>query len=139
MGDPPNPNLVPMDTPPVQPTPTPPLAPTPINEDKTVAIVSYLTLIGFIVAVILHGNKKTQLGAYHLRQSLGLMITFVVCWVLNIVLAFIPILGWLAILVVWVGLLVIWVIGLVNAASGKMKPLPVLGSYYEKWFAGAFA
>lgn len=126
-------------TPPPESTPPPAAEPVPVAEDKTVAIVSYLTLIGFIVAVVLHGNKKTQLGAYHLRQSLGLMITFVVCWVLNIVLAFIPIIGWLTIMVVWLGLLVIWLIGLVNAAGGKFKPVPVLGTYYEKWFAGAFA
>ncbi len=41
------------------------------GEDKTVAIVAYLTLIGFIIAIILNGQKKTALGAFHLRQMLG--------------------------------------------------------------------
>lgn len=129
----------PMDTtPPTDPIPPPAATPVVVAEDKTVAIVSYLTLIGFIVAIVLHGNKKTQLGAYHLRQSLGLMIAFVVCWVVNAILVFIPIIGWLMIMALWLGLLVIWLFGLVNAASGKLKPVPVVGEYFEKWFASAF-
>ena len=52
-------------------TDTPPPA-APVKEDSTVAILSYITIIGFIVAIILHGNKKTSLGSFHLRQALGL-------------------------------------------------------------------
>ncbi len=126
-----------MDTPPPEPTPPPTPAPTTpivVNEDKTVAIVSYLTLIGFIVAVVLHGQKKTRLGAYHLRQSLGIMLTFIAGGVI----AIIPILGWLVWIVVMIGGFVLWVIGLINAAGGKMQPVPVLGKYYEQWFGTAF-
>lgn len=126
-----------MDTPP--PAPPPPPVPvstneTVVTEDKTVAIVSYLTLIGFIVAVVLHGQKKTRLGAFHLRQSLGLMLTFIVGGLI----AVIPILGWLIWFVVLIGGLVLWVIGLINAAGGKMKPVPLLGEQYQKWFGTAF-
>lgn len=115
---------------------SPPEIPAP--EDKTVAIVSYLTLIGFIVAVVLHGNKKTKLGAYHLRQTLGLFVTGLACWVVNIMLAFIPVIGWLTIFVVWIGLIVLWVMGFISAASGQMKPVPLLGEHYQKWFGKTF-
>lgn len=117
-----------------------PVSPPEISapEDKTVAIVSYLTLIGFIVAVVLHGNKKTKLGAYHLRQTLGLFVTGIACWVVNIMLAFIPIIGWLTIFVVWIGLIVLWVMGFIAAASGQMKPVPLLGEHYQKWFGKTF-
>lgn len=115
---------------------SPPEIPAP--EDKTVAIVSYLTLIGFIVAVVLHGNKKTKLGAFHLRQTLGLFVTGLACWVVNIMLAFIPIIGWLTIFVVWIGLIVLWVMGFIAAASGQMKPVPLLGEHYQKWFGKTF-
>jgi uncharacterized membrane protein len=110
----------------------------PASEDKTVAILSYITLIGFIVAIVLHGNKKTSLGTYHLRQALGLMITAVVCWIGVIILAFIPIIGWLTGLVLWLGLFVLWLMGFISAASGQKKPVPVLGEHFQKWFAGAF-
>lgn len=118
------------------PAPVPPV--TLETEDKTVAIVGYLTIIGFIVAVVLHGNKKTALGTFHLRQTLGLFITAVACWILNWVLAFIPIVGWLTIPILWLGVLALWLIGFIGAAGGKMTPVPVLGAYFQKWFHNTF-
>lgn len=106
-----------------------------MTEDKTVAILSYVTLIGFIIAVILHSSKKTRLGAFHLRQSLGLWITAIACWV---VCSIIPVIGWIAIPFVTLGVLILAVIGLIAAANGQLKPVPLLGDKYEKWFAGAF-
>ena len=108
------------------------------TEDKTTAIVSYLTLIGFIVAVVMHGSKKTSLGAYHLRQSLGLMIAWVAMIVVGMILAFIPVIGWLADVVLWIGLVVLWFMGLLNAIKGEMKPVPLIGQQFEKWFANTF-
>jgi len=70
-------------------TPPPETAVTDAAEDKSVAIVSYLALIGFIVAVIIHSNKKTKLGAFHLRQTIGLFLMYVCC----VVILTIPILG----------------------------------------------
>ena len=122
-------------------TTTPPAPATPppsTTEDKTVAIVSYLTLIGFIVALILHMSKKTALGAYHLRQCLGLIITAVALGIGGMLGMFVPFIGWLAMMACWVGMLVLWVMGLIAAASGQQKPVPVLGEHYQKWFAGAF-
>lgn len=119
-------------------TTTPPVAPAGSPEDKTVAILSYLTIIGFIIAIVLHGSKKTKLGSYHLRQALGIFLTGVIAGVGNFVLAFIPILGWLAIMVIWVGLLVLWIMGLIAAANGQMKPVPVLGEQYQKLLGSAF-
>jgi len=38
---------------------TPPAAPaSAAAEDRTVAILTYVTLIGFIIAIVLHGNKR---------------------------------------------------------------------------------
>ena len=119
-----------MDTP-------PPVA--PVVEDRTVAILSYITIIGFIIAIVMHGSKKTQLGSFHLRQALGLFVTGVGFGLCVIILAFIPIIGWLAIMVGWLSLLVMVIMGLIGAASGQQKPVPVMGAHYQKWFAGAFA
>lgn len=118
-------------------TEVPPLTPS-ATEDRTVAILSYITLIGFIVAVVIHSGKKTALGAYHLRQTLGLLISAVVMWMGAIVLAFIPILGPLTVMVIWLGFFVLWLLGLIAAINGQQKPMPVLGEHYQKWFANAF-
>jgi uncharacterized membrane protein len=118
-------------------TDTPP--PAAATEDRTVAILSYLTIIGFIVAIVLHSSKKTALGAYHLRQCLGLIVSGLALGIAGFVLAIIPILGWLAMLALWVFFLVLWVMGLIAAATGQQKPVPVLGEHFQKWFASAFA
>jgi len=114
------------------------LPPAPDGEDRTAAILCYLTIIGLIVAILLHSNKKTQLGSFHLRQALGLVLSSLALSVGAIVLAFIPIIGWLALLIGWVGLLVLVIIGLIAAINGQQKPVPVLGKKYQKWFANAF-
>lgn len=110
-----------------------------VGEDRTVAILGYLTIIGFIVALVLHGSKKTALGTYHLRQCLGLILTFLALGVVGFIMAFIPFVGWLVMMALWLGLLVLWVVGLIAAANGQTKPVPVLGEHFQKWFAGAFA
>jgi uncharacterized membrane protein len=115
-------------------TPPPPAA----GEDKTVAIISYITLIGFIAAIVIHNGKKTKLGAYHLRQVLGLMLTWVAVVVCSFILAFIPFIGWLTSRALFIALLVLWVMGLIAAINGQMKPMPVVGELYQKWFGTTF-
>jgi uncharacterized membrane protein len=116
----------------------PPVAPATVTEDKTVAIVAYITLLGFIAAIIIHMNKKTKLGAYHLRQVLGFFLTCIAVGMCEFVLIFIPILGWLAILALWIFMLVCWIIGLIGAIQGQMKPMPIVGPLYQKWFGTTF-
>jgi len=122
---------------------TTPETPPPATEDRTVAILAYITIIGFIIAIVMHGSKKTALGTYHLRQCLGLFIAAVAFWFAMMILAFVPIIGpiigLLALPVGGIFFFVLWIIGLMAAANGQQKPLPVLGAYCEKWFANAFA
>jgi len=117
-------------------TTTPAQTPPPVaaGEDKTVAIVAYLTLIGFIAAIIIHSNKKTKLGSFHLRQMLG----FILSWFAIIILIIIPIIGWILIPVFYIFMLVCWIMGLIAAINGQMKPMPVVGPLYQKWFGTTF-
>lgn len=105
------------------------------SEDKTVAIVAYITLIGFIVALIIHSSKKTQLGSFHLRQMLGLVIANFVAGAVMII----PVLGWIAGFALFVCNFIMWVMGLIAAANGEMKPAPILGAKFQEWFKNAFA
>ncbi len=130
------------------PTQTPP--PPAATEDKTTAIIAYLTLIGFIVAIILNSGKKTKLGAFHLRQVLGFALTIIVGWicvaimmfVLLLVLAFMK--SFLLLLVPLIyfafgaSIIVLWIMGFIAAVNGQMKPMPVVGPLYQKWFGTAF-
>ena len=123
--------------PPTQ-TPTQPAA---SGEDKTVAIVSYLTIVGFIVAIILHSSKKTRLGAYHLRQVLGLVITGFALGVGCFIIGMIPVVN-LVLLLVWpvvgIAFLVFWIMGIIAAVNGEMKPMPIVGPLYQQWLGTTF-
>jgi uncharacterized membrane protein len=112
-------------------------------EDKTVAILSYITIFGWIAALVIHSSapKKTTLGAFHLRQVLGLIITSIALYVIRRVLWQVPVLGWLvliAIPVIWLCLLVLWATGLIAAVNGQLKPIALLGPYYEKYLGTLF-
>lgn len=119
-------------------TDTPPPVAT---DDRTVAILTYITIVGFIIAIVIHNGKKTALGAFHLRQGLGLIVSGLVAWLAAMVISFIPIIN-LAMLVLWpvlgIGFFILWLFGLFAAAQGQQKPMPVLGEHFQKWFAGAF-
>jgi len=120
----------------------PPVAPASSGaEDRTVAILTYVTIIGFIIAIVMHSSKKTALGAYHLRQGLGLFITALVIWIPCMIISVIPVVNLAMVIVgpaVMIGLFVFWVMGLLAAVNGQLKPMPVLGEHFQKWFAGAF-
>ena len=110
-------------------------APALAAEDKTVAVLTYITIIGFIAAIVIHQSRKTELGAFHLRQVLGLVLTGLAGGVCAVV----PILGWIVWIVVVIGGFVLWLIGLLAAVKGEMRPVPILGEHYQRWFAGVFA
>ncbi len=109
----------------------------PSGEDKTTAIVAYITLIGFIIAIILHGQKKTDLGSYHLRQMLGIIVTGFVGGIVAWLTVFILI-GFIILPVFYIFMLVIWIMGLIAAINGEMKPTLLLGKQYQEWFKNAF-
>ncbi len=109
------------------------------TDPKTIAIVSYLTWIGWIIAYVMYGNNKSQFATFHIRQSLFLHILMIATWILRWVLIFIPFIGWALWWVSWllvVGLVVLWVMGLVAAINGEEKPVPLVGDTAQKMLAG---
>lgn len=102
-----------------------------VNDPKVIAIVSYLTLVGWVIALILN-NPKNELASFHIRQSLGLML---VSLAISIVMQ-VPFLGWLVGIVAAIATFILWVIGFIGAVEGQKKLIPYLGEYFQEWFAG---
>jgi uncharacterized membrane protein len=100
------------------------------SDDKTMAIVAYLTIIGLIAAFIRNREKNDPFAAYHIKQSLGLSM----CGIALFIVGLVPILGWIASFLGSIFLLYLWVMGLVNAINGKSQPVPLLGEKFEEWF-----
>jgi uncharacterized membrane protein len=108
----------------------------PATNNMAVGILSYLGIILWIIAYIIHGNGKTAYGAFHLRQGLGLAIAAIALYIVYfILLMVVPFLG-LIFGLVFIAILVFMIIGIINAAKFENKPLPVVGGMFEKWFAG---
>ena len=105
-------------------------------DGKSISIISYITWIGWIIAFVMFNSNKSQLAAFHIRQSLGIMLLGILCYIVQIMLLFVPFLGWAVIGILWIGLVVLWVLGLVSAINGQEKPIPVIGSLAQSLFRG---
>jgi|LSQX01.1.fsa_nt_gb uncharacterized membrane protein len=98
--------------------------------NNTIAIISYLTLVGLVIAFVMNNEKKEAFARYHIRQSLGLNIASLALSIINVI----PVLGWIVSIVGFFVLLYMWIVGLMNAINGKEKPVPILGKQFEEWF-----
>jgi uncharacterized membrane protein len=105
------------------------------DNGKMIGIIAYLTLIGWIIAFVMHSNNKTELGAFHIRQMLGIVIVGFALYICNIVLDRVigtAILGW----VIQIAMFVFWLLGFMGALQGEKKPVPLLGEQFQDWFKG---
>lgn len=94
--------------------------PNDIAQNKTTALLSY---IGFLFLVPLLSAKDSAFARFHANQGIVLFILEIVSGIL----VFIPIIGGIISLVVWLVALVFAILGIVNAANGRAKQLPLIG------------
>lgn len=89
------------------------------------AILAYLGIL--IIIPLLTDARNDSFVKFHIKQGLTLLVFFAVGFLINII----PILG-LLIHFFWflVGLIFV-VIGVLNAAAGKERPLPIIGQYAD--------
>ncbi len=92
---------------------------------KVTGIVSYITIIGWIIAY-LAGDKE---GAkFHLNQSLVINLASLINgWVLGTILGFIPFIGPIVSWIISILIFVLWILGLVAAIKEEQKEVPLLG------------
>lgn len=118
-------------------------------KDKTVGILAYVTLIGFIIAIIMNNDKtgeEKKFGAFHLRQSLGLIIAGIGLYIVNAIISaiflaigsFFGILVGLITTVLSLVFIAFIIIGIINAANGEKKELPFIGRYISDLLKNTF-
>jgi uncharacterized membrane protein len=100
-----------------------------IKEGKTIAIISYIILFGPLIAMSMNSENKNTFASFHIRQGLGLTITFITLGVTishfeSIYIA----------MSMWIFITVLAIYGIFCAAMGITKPLPILGSLFQKLF-----
>ncbi len=102
-----------------------------IDQNKVFAVLAYLGIL-FLVPLLAAPNSR--FARYHTNQGIVLFITSLICypasWMLGVPLAFFTMgFGFALPVVLGIGLFVLLVMGIVNAASGQCKPLPLIGHF----------
>jgi uncharacterized membrane protein len=108
-----------------------------IMDKKTVSIISYITIIGWVIAYFSYKNDATKpsLVRYHLKQGLGIaIVSILLSVVLNIVGRIVPTLASI-LSIANLGILILWILGIINAANEKETPVPLVGKMFEDKFA----
>ncbi|EAQ49428.1 MULTISPECIES: DUF4870 domain-containing protein [Leeuwenhoekiella] len=100
-----------------------------VKQGKTTAIVSYLTMLGTIIAIFMNMEPKNSFARFHIRQAFGVFLTF---FALGFLVSYLN--SWPASIGFYVFIFILWGYGFVNAVQGNIVPVPILGKWYQKWF-----
>ena len=100
-----------------------------IKEGKTAAIIGYVLLVGPLIAISINAEKKNTFASFHIRQGLGLTILFIA---LGLMLSNfnIP----MVVVSMWVFTSVLTIYGMFTAINGETKPLPLVGTFFQRIF-----
>lgn len=98
-----------------------------INKYRNHAIISYITILGTFIAIVLNKEKNEYVN-FHIRQSLGthlILILALICLITSPILA----------LIVYFLFVVLWVFGLIAVLQNSNKPIPLLGEKFQQLFS----
>jgi uncharacterized membrane protein len=106
------------------------VTPTPdakdVADNKVMAILAYF---GILFVVPLFAAKESPFAKFHANQGLLLFLASVALYIVYYILLFVlPLLG-LIFGLVFLGIAVLAIIGIINAAKGEVKELPLIGKY----------
>lgn len=100
-----------------------------IKSGKKSAVISYFYLIGVLIAYLTNTEKKSQFAYFHIRQSLGLWLSFMA---LGYPIGYFD--NWQITLSFWMSFGILFIYGFSTALSGKMIPIPLVGNLYQNAF-----
>lgn len=98
--------------------------PNDIQQNKVMAILAYL---GFLFIVPLLAAPNSPFARFHANQGLVLFLLDLAIGVVSVALIFIPFVGGIISSLLGIAVVVLMVLGIVNAATGSAKELPVIG------------
>ncbi len=101
-----------------------------VEKGKGLAIVSYITLIGTLIAFFVNRDERNDFVSFHVRQALGL-------WLTQILLGYFisAFDSWMISISFWVFIMVLIGYGIFGAIGGKYNEVPLLGPFYQNIFA----
>jgi uncharacterized membrane protein len=102
------------------------ISPEEIEAGKTMAFVSYLI---FWLPLVLEDSKKNKFIMFHTEQSIVLVILWVISFIVSFIIGMFTCgIGFILLLFPFI----LEIIGIINAFSGKVAILPLVGQFGEK-------
>jgi uncharacterized membrane protein len=87
-------------------------------------------VLGFITGILfLVLEKENRFVRFHAMQSI---VTFLLLFVISMVIGFIPIIGWVISPLIGLAGLILWLLLMFKAYKGEKYKLPIAGDFAEK-------
>ena len=90
------------------------------GNEKAMSILAYFWILFFLPLVVC---PNSAFGRYHANQGLVLLLFSMACNMMWII----PVLGWIIAAVGGLFAFACLILGVINAAQGRMSPLPLIG------------
>jgi len=101
-----------------------------VGDHKTLAIVGYILPILFFLPLLSEEGKKNAFARFHANQHLIFLIAIFGLYILhNILFTMFFMGGFFIMQLINIAFLAFVIIGIINAAKGEMKELPLIGSF----------
>lgn len=100
-----------------------------IRNNKAMAILAYLS---WLVLIPLFAAKESKFARFHCNQGVVLAVAEIIAVIVLSILDGLPLIGWIfSIAGSLLGLVcfIFAVLGIINAANGKAKELPIIGKF----------
>ncbi|RZS93641.1 DUF4870 domain-containing protein [Aquimarina brevivitae] len=99
------------------------------KQGKTAAIVAYITIVGTIIAFFMNNDNKNQFASFHIRQALGINLSF---YLLGALVSLFD--SWVISSSFYVFIFVLWIYGIITAVREEKKEAPIIGRFFQEWF-----
>ena len=100
-----------------------------INKGKNIAIISYLTIIGTIISILMNNENRSEFASYHIRQALGINLMYLM---LSYIVGGFD--SWMISISFWVFMFALWIYGFIGALNGEKKETPIVGKFFQNIF-----
>ncbi len=104
--------------------------------DDAASGLAYLTFIPAIIFLVVAPYNTNPKVKFHAWQSIFLAVAWVGVWIISMVLAFIPVAGWIILplfhLVAALLLFILWLIAIIKAFQGGKFVIPIIGPLAQK-------
>jgi len=100
--------------------------------DNAAGAIAYITIVPAIVFLVMEPYNRSPFVRFHAWQCIFFSIGCIALWIVDMILAFIPFIGWLLMLAIGLGILALWIVCVMKAFNGQKFMIPVIGPLAAK-------